>query len=113
MRITPIRAALAASIFVFASCDMLSGGRNDDPPDPPANTQPPPPPPPQETTQTNGSNSGDQQAGGLQIPGLDGLRLPLPVPDENSDPEPPARGTLGPPPAGSYDPGGHLLRPWM
>jgi hypothetical protein len=113
MRLTRTHAVVAASLLVLASCDALSGGGDEDPPDPPANTQPPAPPPPAEDTAQNGSNDDAPQAGGLQIPGLDGLQLPLPVPDEGSDPEPPARNTLGPPPPGSYDPSGHLLRPWM
>ncbi len=104
--------------LLISGCGDLFG---DEPPPPTTDPalQPPPPvepvPSPAPTPTPAPSPQGtDPQAGGLEIPGLPGLRLPLPVPNPNAPPrEPPARGSLAAPPPGSHDPQGFMTRQFL
>lgn len=106
--------ALVATSLALLGCSSIESLFEEDEDPPPAPVQPEPVPPPEADDDGTAQNDDDDGSpGGFEFPGLDGLRLPLPVPDEDSDPEPPARGSLGPPPPGSFDPAGHLMRPFM
>lgn len=66
-------------------------------------------------------NQGGQPNNGIQVPGLPGLNLPNPFPagsnqgsnQPHARSEPPARGSLPPAPAGSFDTQGHLTRAFI
>ncbi len=110
-----LRVAVLASVAALSSCGDLFGGDDTPPPadpalQPPVETQPQPPPDPEPDSQPNGG----QQTGGFQFPGLDNIPLPIPLPDANQrDPEPPARGSLAAPPAGTWDQNGHMTRAFL
>jgi hypothetical protein len=117
---SPRAAAFLAALSLLTGCSAIENLLGDDEEAPPPTVQPPPvetapdPPPadpPPNTNDQNGTN--DQQTGGFPFPGLDGLSLPLPMPDESQDPVAPARGSLGAPPSGSFDQNGHLARPYL
>jgi hypothetical protein len=118
MRLFILSFSCAALLGCGAIEDLLGEEDEDPPPVEPVQPEPVNPEPNDDdrddgTAQNDDGDGDGDTAGGFPFPGLDGLRLPLPVPDEGSDPEPPARGSLGPPPPESHDAAGHLLRPFL
>jgi hypothetical protein len=107
----------AFSILLLAPCLLLGCGllsSDDDdpapppPPAPPVEVAPPPPPPPPAEPPP------PQQTGGFTFPGLEGLPMPIPLPDANApDPAAPARGSLPAVAPGTYDASGHLTRAFL
>jgi hypothetical protein len=114
MRIRASVSSTLALALVLVGCNLDRLLGDDDPPPPPqpvVETQPPPTPPPTEPTP---APTPAPQLGGFTFPGLEGLPLPIPLPDANArDPEPPARGSLAPAPPGSYDANGHMTRAFL
>lgn len=113
-------AVLVTSILVLTACSAvrdLLGGDDDTADTPPAAdpslVPPAPPPEPTPAAQNTPQNDGTQ-AGTVQFPGLEGIPMPIPLPDPNArDPEPPARGSLAPPPPGSWDANGHMTQAFL
>ncbi|MCZ7686244.1 MAG: M48 family metalloprotease [Sandaracinaceae bacterium] len=108
-----LRASALASLLLASACGDLLGG--DDPPPPPDPAlQPPVQTQPEPQPEPTPAPSGPAQPGGFSFPGLDGIPLPIPLPDANArDPEPPARGSLGAPAPGTWDASGHMTRPFL
>lgn len=105
-----IIAALLSSAGCNSIRDLLGGDESDAPPQadpalqPPVETRPEPTPL-EPTTHGNGSAG----TGGVTFPGLEGISLPIPLPDPNArDPEPPPRGSLAAAPPGSFDANGQM-----
>lgn len=114
--------ALVVATLAISGCSKLAGllGDDDDAPAPVASADPslapvePEPVAPPTQPQPTPMPAPQPAPGGFTLPGLEGLPIPLPLPQGHAaDPEPPARGSLGAPPAGSWDASGHMTRAFL
>lgn len=114
--------AIAAATLAISGCSKLADLLGDDEADvaptasdpslvPVQPVEPEPVAPPPEPTPVP---EAQPAPGGFTLPGLEGLPIPLPIPQgEARDPAPPARGSLGAAPAGSWDANGHMTRAFL
>jgi hypothetical protein len=111
MRPRPI-ALVPLAAFVLCGCGLFD---DEEPPPPPPDpalapgpVEAPQPEPPEDPAATA------PRRPGFTIPGLEGVPIPLPAPPGAAPaPEPPARGSLGAAPAGSWDEHGFMTRAFL